>query len=142
MDRWWGSSHDHHRERVAMSETAQRGIRFTVYRPAGRAKIHEMAGMRMPDYPTNALDAVTVVGEGINGRDTPGDEAPAFRLVKRVIFGDQVVWHLEPAEPQGGYSPGGNWAMTSVGGTGDFPPGFPRDHPIPVFDRVEKPLRH
>lgn len=128
-----------------MSEQApQKGIRFDIYRWASKNVIYDLfpGSQRPTPDPSDAVTAVTVVGEGICQHMPVSDDAPAFRLVKRVIFGDQVHWHIEPVsdEPRH-FTPGGNWAMASGRSQRDFPPGFPKDHPIQVFDRIEGPLK-
>ena len=57
---------------------------------------------------SDTLDAVTIVD--IDGPSEPSDDAPAVRLVRRVIGGQAYV-HAEPVEPVGegriGYMAGG-----------------------------------
>lgn len=121
----------------------QKGIRFYIYRrPNKYAALQKgFPGSPVPDYPTDSLDQITVVGEGVSGRSEPTEDAPAYRLVARPTLGDQIHWHVEPIGPPAHYTPGGNWAMSAGTSRSDFPGGFPHEHPIPVFDRIERPLK-
>ena len=90
--------------------------------------------------PSQYLDAVFLVGEGVPERvKTQLEQGPvfltAFRLVRRIIFGRELV-HIEPVvqKPRGTYAFGGNYVFSSDAAGLSFPYLIPiHDHWIPNF---------
>jgi len=69
-----------------------------------------------------------IVGDGIPEIFAPSENAPALKLVRRIICGSPYL-HLEPVE-SGQYMYGGNIAYSSDGR-------FPNDYPLKIHDRQE-----
>lgn len=77
---------------------------------------------------------VVLVGEGIPEIFEPSEDAPAVKLVKRILFCTKEYIHCEPVESTRrgnvGYMAGGTFVYSSDSR-------FPSDYPIPLHDRQE-----
>jgi hypothetical protein len=125
----------HLQEILTVDEKPTKGVRFTVYRPAhGWKRIIEAFGPgAVGNNPTDRVEYVTALGEGVTGDDVPSEEAPAFRLVKRIVFGEPL-WHAQPDDDRP-YEAGSNWLVLENGSKSQLPPDFPRYQAIRAFDK-------
>ena len=87
------------------------------------------------DVVSSKVKRLTIIGEGIPQIFEPSEEAPAARIVRRLIAGEWYL-HIEPADNDGNALPGwwmfgGNYASTSDSR-------FPNNYPIGIHDRQEK----
>lgn len=104
-----------------------KGLHAYVYRSAGQDCTNH--GL------TEKANNITIVGDGIPEIFEANDKTPAFKVVRRVIFGEQYL-HLEPVNPPPagwiGWMNGGNVADSSDSR-------FPAKYPLRIHDRAESP---
>lgn len=102
-----------------MSETLK-GLTVNIY--------HRPGGDCTNNGASTGHDRALLVGEGIPEVFEDQGDMPVFKLVERVIFGNQYL-HVQPVQP-GHYMFGGNFVYTSDGR-------FPNPYPLPIHDRQE-----
>ena len=87
---------------------------------------------------SSRCEAVTIVGDGIEGPFIPSKEYPAVRLVRRQICGREHL-HLEPVEAPKRGNIGWMFGGTYVAVCDDR---FPHDYPLPLHDRQETAIHY